>query len=55
MQSWIHVLDWRATTRPDVTALVDDRGARRSYAQLRTALDRHAGGWADLRVRPGRR
>jgi acyl-CoA synthetase (AMP-forming)/AMP-acid ligase II len=53
MQSWIHVLEWRATVRPDVTALVDDRGARLSYAQLRAALERRAGGWAQLGVRPG--
>ncbi len=25
MQSWIHVLEWRATVHPDVTVLVDDR------------------------------
>ena len=27
MQSWIHVIEWRANVRPDVTALADDRGA----------------------------
>ena len=48
MQSWIHVIEWRATVRPDVTALVDDRGAALTYAELRTALERCAGGWADL-------
>ena len=48
MQSWIHVIEWRATVRPDVTALVDDRGVTLSYAELRTALERRAGGWADL-------
>jgi acyl-CoA synthetase (AMP-forming)/AMP-acid ligase II len=53
MQSWIHVIDWRATTRSEVPALIDDRGAQLSYAQLRTALERHAGGWAELGVRPG--
>src|SRR5437660_10342542 len=26
MQSWIHVIEWRANVRPDLTALVDDRG-----------------------------
>jgi non-ribosomal peptide synthetase component E (peptide arylation enzyme) len=45
MQSWIHVIEWRATVRPDVAALVDDRGTTLSYAELRTALDRRAGGW----------
>ena len=26
MQSWIHVIEWRATARSGVTALIDDRG-----------------------------
>jgi acyl-CoA synthetase (AMP-forming)/AMP-acid ligase II len=55
MQSWIHVIEWRATVRPDVPALIDDRGARYSYSGLRAALERHAGGWAGLGVRPGDR
>ena len=50
MQSWIHVLEWRATVRPEVTALVDDRGAQFSYAQLRAEFERRAGGWAALGV-----
>jgi acyl-CoA synthetase (AMP-forming)/AMP-acid ligase II len=53
MQSWIHVIEWRATVRPGVTALVDDRGATFSYAQLRAAFERRAGGWAGLGVGPG--
>ena len=53
MQSWIHVIEWRATVRPGVTALVDDRGATLSYAQLRAAFERRAGGWAGLGVGPG--
>jgi acyl-CoA synthetase (AMP-forming)/AMP-acid ligase II len=48
MQSWIHVIEWRANTRPELTALVDDRGAAYSYAQLKAATERRAGGWADL-------
>ena len=32
MQSFIHVLDWRANVHPQVTALADDRGAAYSYA-----------------------
>ena len=48
MQSWIHVIEWRATVHPDVTALVDDRGVALSYAGLRAALERRAGGWAGL-------
>jgi hypothetical protein len=38
MQSWIHVIEWRATVRPDVTALADDRGAEFSSAGLRAEL-----------------
>jgi acyl-CoA synthetase (AMP-forming)/AMP-acid ligase II len=53
MQSWIHVLEWRATVRPEVTALVDDRGAEFSYAALRAELERRAGGWAGLGVGDG--
>jgi acyl-CoA synthetase (AMP-forming)/AMP-acid ligase II len=52
MQSWIHVLEWRATVRPEVTALVDDRGAEFSYAGLRAELERRAGGWAGLGIGP---
>ncbi len=48
MQSWIHVIEWRATVHPDVTALVDDRSVTLSYAELRAALERRAGGWAAL-------
>jgi acyl-CoA synthetase (AMP-forming)/AMP-acid ligase II len=53
MQSFIHVLDWRANVHPQVTALADDRGARYSYAELRAEVERRAGGWAGLGVRPG--
>jgi len=53
MQSWIHVIEWRANTRPEVTALVDDRGAAYTYAQLRAEGERRAGGWAAAGVRPG--
>jgi acyl-CoA synthetase (AMP-forming)/AMP-acid ligase II len=49
MQSWIHVIEWRATVRPGVTALVDDRGATFSYAEM----ERRAGGWAGLGAGPG--
>jgi acyl-CoA synthetase (AMP-forming)/AMP-acid ligase II len=48
MQSWIHVIEWRANTRPGLTALVDDRGAAYTYAQLRAETERRAGGWAGL-------
>ena len=52
MQSWIHVIEWRANVRPGLTALVDDRGATYTYAQLRAETECKAGGWAGL-VRPG--
>jgi len=53
MQSWIHVIEWRATVHPDVTALVDDRGTALTYAELKAAVESKAGGWASLGVRPG--
>ena len=53
MQSWIHVIEWRANVRPELTALVDDRGAAYTYAQLRAEVERKAGGWAGLGVGPG--
>jgi acyl-CoA synthetase (AMP-forming)/AMP-acid ligase II len=53
MQSWIHVIEWRANTRPGLTALVDDRGAAYTYAQLRAETERRAGGWAGLGVGSG--
>jgi acyl-CoA synthetase (AMP-forming)/AMP-acid ligase II len=53
MQSWIHVIDWRATVHAEVTALTDDRGAAYTYAQLRSEVERKAGGWASVGVRPG--
>ena len=53
MQSWIHVIEWRANVRPDLTALVDDRGAAYTYAQLKAAVERRAGGWAGLGIGPG--
>jgi acyl-CoA synthetase (AMP-forming)/AMP-acid ligase II len=53
MQSWIHVIEWRANVRPDVMALVDDRGAAYTYAQLRAEVERRAGGWTAAGVSPG--
>jgi acyl-CoA synthetase (AMP-forming)/AMP-acid ligase II len=53
MQSWIHVLEWRATAHPDVPALADDRGRRYTYAELRAEFERRAGGWAALGIGPG--
>ena len=48
MQSFIHVLDWRANVHPQVTALADDRGAVYDYARLRAEVERLSGGWAAL-------
>jgi len=53
MQSWIHVIDWRATVHPDITALTDDRGATFTYAGLRTEVEKRSGGWAALGIGPG--
>src|SRR5262249_57823153 len=53
MQSWIHVIEWRANVRPELTALTDDRGAAYTYAQLKAATERKAGGWAGLGIGPG--
>jgi acyl-CoA synthetase (AMP-forming)/AMP-acid ligase II len=53
MQSWIHVIEWRANVHPDVTALADDRGTAYTYARLRTEVERAAGGWAGAGVGPG--
>ena len=53
MQSWIHVIEWRANVRPEVTALVDDRGAAYTYAGLLAEAERKAGGWAGLGIGPG--
>jgi acyl-CoA synthetase (AMP-forming)/AMP-acid ligase II len=53
MQSWIHVIEWRATVRPDLAALADDRGSRLTYAELLAQVESRAGGWAEAGVRPG--
>jgi acyl-CoA synthetase (AMP-forming)/AMP-acid ligase II len=53
VQSWIHVLEWRATSRADVPAVADDRGTRLTYRQLLDQVERRAGGWASAGVLPG--
>ncbi len=53
MQSWVHVIEWRANVHPELTALSDDRGTTRTYAQLRQEMERKAGGWAALGTGPG--
>ena len=46
MLSWIHVLDWRATTTPDAPALSDHLGGELTYRELATAVERAAGHYA---------
>jgi acyl-CoA synthetase (AMP-forming)/AMP-acid ligase II len=53
MQSWIHVIEWRANVRPGLTALVDDRGTAYTYGELLAEVERKAGGWAGLGVGAG--
>ena len=53
MQSWIHVIEWRANVHPGVVALTDDRSAAYTYAQLRAKIERTAGGWAAAGVGSG--
>jgi acyl-CoA synthetase (AMP-forming)/AMP-acid ligase II len=53
MQSWIHVINWRATVHPDIPALIDDRGASFSYAGLRAEVEKRSGGWAAMGVGAG--
>src|SRR5271156_5916048 len=53
MQSWIHVIDWRANVHPQVTALSDDRGVAYTYAELRTEVEGRAGGWPPAEASPG--
>src|SRR6201998_3157349 len=53
MQSWIHVIEWRANVHPQVTALTDDRGVAYTYAELRTEVERTAGGRGAAGGRPG--
>lgn len=45
MRSWYHILEWRAAQLDDQLALVDDTGARYTYAELKEAVEATAGGW----------
>ncbi|WP_182348940.1 class I adenylate-forming enzyme family protein [Tomitella gaofuii] len=53
MISWIHILQWRAQRHPDLLALADDHGQSLTYGELADEVERLAGGWAGLGVRPG--
>jgi long-chain acyl-CoA synthetase len=53
MQSWVHLLEWRATTHPAQPALADDHGTEYTYRELLAAVEAHAGGWAGLGIRDG--
>ncbi len=53
MLSWVHVLEWRAAVTPDAVALTDDRGGELTYADLVSAMERAAAGYAAAGIRPG--
>ena len=42
MLSLVHVLEWRAATSPQATALTDHQGAELTYAGLAAAMERSA-------------
>src|SRR2546429_9273277 len=50
MQSWIHVIEWRANVRPELTALDDYRAAAYTHAHLPATTESRAGGWSGLLV-----
>ncbi|WP_418064293.1 class I adenylate-forming enzyme family protein [Pimelobacter simplex] len=52
MQTWIHVLDWRASADADAVAIRDDRGAL-TYGELHALVETRAGGWHERGVRSG--
>lgn len=52
MQSWIHVLEWRAIGRRDQPALRDADNAY-TYGELLAEVERRAGGWAALGIGSG--
>jgi acyl-CoA synthetase (AMP-forming)/AMP-acid ligase II len=53
MLSLVHVLEWRAAVQPGQLAISDDRGAELTYAELLTAVEASAGGFAAAGVGPG--
>jgi long-chain acyl-CoA synthetase len=52
VQSWIHVLEWRANTHADLVAVVDDRGQAWTYAELLDRVEHVAGGLTSRDVGP---
>uniref|UniRef100_UPI0012E02AD0 AMP-binding protein n=2 Tax=Prescottella defluvii TaxID=1323361 RepID=UPI0012E02AD0 len=50
MYTWLHVLDWRATSDPDALAMSDDQD-RLTYRQFRDRVEESAASWYALGVR----
>ncbi|OYD70574.1 class I adenylate-forming enzyme family protein [Rhodococcus sp. OK302] len=50
MYTWLHVLDWRATSDPNVLAVSDDR-EQLTYRQLQDRVEKTAASWYGLGVR----
>ena len=53
MLSLVHVLEWRAATSPQATALTDHQGATLTYASLAAAMERSAAGFAAAGIAEG--
>jgi acyl-CoA synthetase (AMP-forming)/AMP-acid ligase II len=51
--SLVHVLEWRAEVTPDSLAVTDHQGAQLTYAELATAMQRSAAGFAAAGIAPG--
>src|ERR1700730_12752314 len=51
--SLVHVLAWRAAVNPEAVALSDHQGAQLTYADLATATQRSAAGFAAAGIAPG--
>jgi long-chain acyl-CoA synthetase len=53
MQSWVHVVEWRANTRPQQVAVLDDRGVCWTYEELQRHIETMAGGLYGLGIERG--
>jgi acyl-CoA synthetase (AMP-forming)/AMP-acid ligase II len=51
--SLVHVLEWRAATSPQATALTDHQGAELTYAGLAAAMERSAAEFAAVGIAEG--